>query len=77
MATARAVVAAEGGNADDACFVSETYRASPTAERVFHPECAPALAGAPPRYSEFVFWDDIHPTGAAHALLGEALRAHF
>jgi phospholipase/lecithinase/hemolysin len=65
---------AAGGNARDACFDSDTYRQSPTAERHFHAECAPGPGGAP-RFYRFVFWDDIHPTGAAHAAVGTALIA--
>jgi phospholipase/lecithinase/hemolysin len=62
----------DGGNALDACFDSEAYRASATAERAFHAECSPA-AGSPPRFADFVFWDGIHPTGTAHAAIGAAL----
>ena len=65
---------AGGGNVLDACFDSETYRDSPTAERIFHPDCAPA-PGAMPRFADFAFWDGIHPTGAAHAAIGAALIA--
>ena len=67
--------AARGGNATDACFDSEAYRDSAAAERVFHPVCAPPTIGAAPRFAEFVFWDGIHPTGAAHVAIGEAMRA--
>jgi phospholipase/lecithinase/hemolysin len=63
--------ASEGRNAVDACFDSETYWASATAERRFHPACAPTSGG--PLFKAFVFWDGIHPTGAAHAALGAAL----
>jgi thermolabile hemolysin len=63
---------ANGGNGLDACFDSEIYRQSAAAERVFHPDCAPQ-GSAPPRFADFVFWDGIHPTGAAHQAVGVAL----
>ncbi len=66
------VVASAAGNVLDACFDSATYRESLTAERIFHPDCAP-VQGDLPRFADFVFWDDIHPTGAAHAEIGTAL----
>ena len=69
----QAAGASEGRNVLDACFDSATYWASGTAQRRFHPECAPA--DARPRFDAFVFWDGIHPTGAAHAALGAALIA--
>jgi cholinesterase len=69
----QAAAASEGRNAIDACFDSEAYWASAIAERRFHQDCAPAAAG--PRFDGFVFWDGIHPTGAAHAALGAALIA--
>jgi phospholipase/lecithinase/hemolysin len=69
----QAAAASEGRNAVDACFDSEAYRASAIAERRFHQDCAPGPAG--PRFDAFVFWDGIHPTGAAHAALGAALIA--
>jgi phospholipase/lecithinase/hemolysin len=72
LGAAQDTVAAEGGNVTDACFDSDTYRDSPTAERIFHSECAPMDGGAP-RFDDFVFWDDIHPTGALHAAIGLAL----
>jgi phospholipase/lecithinase/hemolysin len=65
-------VASLGGNATDACFDSDAYRRSSAAERAFHAECAPT-SGAPPRFAQFAFWDGIHPTGAAHAIIGAAL----
>lgn len=68
---------AAGGNADDACFDSEAYRASDDAARTFHPECGPTTADGPPRFSQFAFWDGIHPTGAAHAAIGAALSSLF
>ena len=77
LVDARAALAAAGGNGTDACFDSEAYRASSTAERLFHPDCAPPAAGAAPRFDGFVFWDGIHPTGAAHGALGAALAALF
>ena len=46
LQTVQSVAASEGRNAQDACFDSETYRASGTAERRFHPDCAPAPARA-------------------------------
>ncbi len=63
---------AADGNVLDACFDSDTYRDSPTAERIFHPDCAP-VGGGVPGFADFVFWDDIHPTGAVHAAIGAAL----
>jgi phospholipase/lecithinase/hemolysin len=77
LAAAQLAIAARGGNALDACFASETYRASSTAERVFHPDCVPAAPSAAPRFADFAFWDGIHPTGAVHAALGTALSALF
>jgi outer membrane lipase/esterase len=76
FAAASLATRAAGGNVVAACFDSETYRDG-TAERVFHPECAPSTVDAPPRFAEFVFWDGIHPTGAAHAAIGAALTALF
>lgn len=76
LTSASAAVRVAGGNEQDACFDSDLYRAA-TAERVFHPDCAPAAAGGVPRFSEFVYWDGIHPTGAAHARLGAALTTSF
>ncbi len=70
----QAATLAHGGDAADACFDSDRYRASATAERVFAPDCAPA-AGEQPKFDRFVFWDGIHPTGAAHSALGAALIA--
>ena len=75
LAGVQLAFAVRGGNATDACFDSEAYRDSAAAERVFHPACVPPTVGAAPRFAEFVFWDGIHPTGAAHAAIGEALRA--
>ena len=63
-----------GANATDACFDSDAYRDSALAARNFHPDCAP-LAGGAPRFAGFVFWDDVHPTGATHAAVGAALVA--
>jgi phospholipase/lecithinase/hemolysin len=68
--------AAEGKNTVDACFDSEEYRHSATAERDFNSGCAP-IGGGPPRFSEFAFWDDLHPTRAVHAAIGAALVAAF
>jgi phospholipase/lecithinase/hemolysin len=63
-----------GDNATDACFDSDAYRASAVAARSFHPDCAP-LPNSAPRFATFVFWDDVHPTGATHAAIGAALVA--
>jgi phospholipase/lecithinase/hemolysin len=63
-----------GANAADACFDSDAYRDSSVAARSFHPDCAPLQGGAP-RFANFVFWDDVHPTGATHAAIGAALVA--
>ena len=75
LAVARETIAANGGNAVDACFASDLYRDSPQAPRVFHPACAPETTDGPPRFSGFAFWDAIHPTGVLHAALGDALRS--
>jgi len=74
LTTVRDALAASGGNVVDACFASDVYRDSPAGQRVFHPDCAPVTADSPPRFSGFEFFDDIHPTGATHAALGDALR---
>ncbi len=74
LRAAQDTVAAAGGNIQNACFDSTTYLQSPTAERIFHTDCAP-VGGAMPRFADFVFWDDIHPTGAVHAAVGTALIA--
>jgi outer membrane lipase/esterase len=74
LRAARQSAAAAGGNASDACFDSELYRQSSTAQRVFHADCSPASGGAP-QFARFVFWDGIHPTGATHAAIGAALAA--
>jgi phospholipase/lecithinase/hemolysin len=63
-----------GANATDACFDSDAYRDSALGARNFHPDCAP-LAGGAPRFAGFVFWDDVHPTGATHSTIGAALVA--
>jgi phospholipase/lecithinase/hemolysin len=75
LTVARVTIAANGGNAVNACFASDAYRDSAQAPRVFHPDCAPETADSAPRFSRFAFWDDIHPTGAVHAALGDALHA--
>jgi phospholipase/lecithinase/hemolysin len=75
LAAVSAAMAADGANVDDACFDSVTYRDSGAAVRAFHPDCAPRAPDAAPRFAEFVFWDGIHPSGAAHAALGTALGA--
>jgi phospholipase/lecithinase/hemolysin len=77
LTSARQTLAANGSNADDACFDSELYRASSAAQRAFHPDCAPLVVDGEPRFDGFVFFDGIHPTGAAHAAIGAALRALF
>jgi phospholipase/lecithinase/hemolysin len=64
---------AAGGNATGACFDSDRYRATAAAERRFAPDCAPPRSGAPPGFDRFVFWDELHPTAATHAMLGAAL----
>jgi phospholipase/lecithinase/hemolysin len=63
-----------GENATDACFDSDAYRDSALAARHFHADCAPNPGGAP-RFAGFVFWDDVHPTGATHSAVGTALVA--
>ena len=74
LAAVQQAAVQRGDNATDACFDSDAYRASTIAARSFHPDCAP-LAGGAPRFANFVFWDDIHPTGATHAAIGAALVA--
>jgi phospholipase/lecithinase/hemolysin len=69
-------IASLGGNTTDPCFDSDAYRRSSAAERAFHTGCAPSTPGAPPAFAGFVFWDGIHPTGAAHAIVGAALVEH-
>ena len=69
---ADAAFKAQGKDTMDACFNSDIYRHSSTAVRVFAPGCAPKDGGAP-RFSQFAFWDDLHPTAAMHAALGAAL----
>jgi phospholipase/lecithinase/hemolysin len=73
LSAARQALAAAGGNTDDACFDSELYRDTSTAQRRFHADCAPPTVDAAPRFERFVFFDRIHPSGAAHAALGKAL----
>jgi phospholipase/lecithinase/hemolysin len=63
-----------GANTTDPCFDSDAYRESATAARTFHADCAPLANGAP-RFANFVFWDDVHPTGATHSAIGAALAA--
>jgi phospholipase/lecithinase/hemolysin len=77
LAAAQQAQTANGGNAQDACFDTDLYRDSPVAQRAFHPDCAPVTAEGAPRFGNFVFFDGIHPTGAAHAAIGDALRALF
>ena len=72
LSAAQLAVAANGGNAVDACFASDVYRESSAAQRVFHPDCAPVTVDGAPRFAQFAFFDGIHPTGAAHAVIGEA-----
>ncbi|HEY8521094.1 MAG TPA: SGNH/GDSL hydrolase family protein [Gammaproteobacteria bacterium] len=71
-AAQRSAAAAAGRNVDEACFDSETYADSGVAERRFHPACEPPPDGRP-LFDRFLFWDDLHPTGAAHAEVGAAL----
>jgi phospholipase/lecithinase/hemolysin len=75
LLAAELTLAASGANAVDACFDTELYRDSSTAQRSFHADCAPVAPGGAPRFDRFVFFDEIHPTGAAHALLGDTLRS--
>lgn len=69
-------MAASGANAVDACFDTDLYREA-SAQRVFHADCAPAAVDGEPRFNRFAFFDGIHPTGATHAALGDALRTLF
>lgn len=61
-----------GINVTDACFDSHTYFDSTTAERVFHERCAPEPEMRP-KFDRFMFWDQLHPTGWVHALIGDVL----
>ncbi|HEX6997155.1 MAG TPA: SGNH/GDSL hydrolase family protein [Gammaproteobacteria bacterium] len=72
VAGQRAAAAVSGRNVDEACFDSEAYVSSATAERRFHPFCEPPPGGRP-QFDRFLFWDGLHPTGAAHAAAGAAL----
>jgi len=62
-------------NIEDACFDSERYQdfSMLMAERIFHPDCAPDEPGDKPKFDDFVFFDDIHPTGQVHRIVGKAL----
>jgi phospholipase/lecithinase/hemolysin len=77
LSVGQLAMAASGGNAADACFASDVYRESSAGQRVFHSDCAPATVDGAPRFAQFAFFDGIHPTGAAHAVIGEALSALF
>ena len=77
LSAAQSALAASGANVVDACFASDVYRDSAAAQRVFHPDCAPVTPDGAPRFAAFAFFDSIHPTGVAHAALGEALGALF
>lgn len=65
--------AADGINVSDACFDSEAYRDSWMAQRNFHSGCAPLAEDGIPRFEQFFFWDEIHPSSFVHAAIGEAL----
>lgn len=73
IGSAALTIASLGGNAADACFDSDAYRRSTAGERLYHPDCAPPAPGTSPRFARFAFWDGIHPTSTAHALVGAAL----
>jgi hypothetical protein len=77
FSAARIKMAANGADVVDACFDSDVYRDSSSAQRVFDAGCAPETADGPPRFSGFAFFDGIHPTGALHAALGDALSDLF
>jgi phospholipase/lecithinase/hemolysin len=77
LSAAQLAVAENDGNSVDACFALDVYRDSSAAQREFHPDCAPVTVEGAPRFSQFAFFDGIHPTGAAHAAIGDALRALF
>ena len=74
LATVLQAAQQRGANTTDACFDSDAYRDSTVAARTFHPDCAPNPGGTP-RFANFVFWDDVHPTGATHSAVGAALLA--
>jgi phospholipase/lecithinase/hemolysin len=62
-------------NTVDACFDTETYQdfSMLMAEREFDPDCAPKQTGDNPRFEAFVYFDDLHPTGRVHAIIGKFL----
>lgn len=61
----RIIAALFGLNTVDACFDSETYL--DTGGRSYHPDCGED------KFDGFVFFDDLHPTGRVHAIVGKAL----
>jgi phospholipase/lecithinase/hemolysin len=66
-----------GLNVVDPCFDREAYLDDEDgliAERVFDPDCAPG-PGEAPKFDRFVFFDDIHPTGLVHGIVGKAIAA--
>lgn len=61
-------------NIVDACFDTDAYQdfSMLMAERKFDPDCAPEDGGEP-KFDDFVFFDDLHPTGRVHAAIGRAM----
>jgi len=53
-------------NIDEACFESGAYRDFGRPAE-FHPDCGPS------KFDRFVFFDDLHPTGLVHRIVGKAL----
>jgi phospholipase/lecithinase/hemolysin len=64
-----------GLNTVDACFDTEAYQdfSMLMAVRNFHPDCAPDAPGAKPEFDNFIFLDDLHPTGRVHDVIGQAM----
>jgi len=54
-----------GLNTVDACFDSGRYLA--TGVRSFHPDCGVD------KFDDFIFFDDLHPTGQIHRVVGKVL----
>ena len=75
LSGARQAMAANGANAVDACFDSERLSSLRGGRRVSStPPARPSLLAAHRALQDFVFFDGIHPSGAAHAAIGDALR---
>ena len=64
-----------GLNTVDACFDTDAYQdfSMLMAERNFDPDCAPDAPGDNPKFDDFIFFDDLHPTGRVHEVIGQAM----